>query len=306
MSHDAPTSIRELPVRALWQRPPAVRRSPEPQPAPVPPKAARGTVVLIHDVWMAPRGWLLFQSYLQARGYRALAPAWPRMADDVEENRKNPRALDGLSLREIVDHYQRLVRALPEPPLLMGHGLGGLVVQMLLDRGFGAAGVALGSAAPKGGAPLSLGVLRALWPAMPRPFRTGQSWMPSYPCFRRALANTMGDCEAIRVYQRHIVPAPCRPLFQSLFAGLSAEAEAAVNFGNSRRAPLLLVAGGEDRLAPPDLVRVNHARYRHSAAITDYEEFPGRSHLMPLQAGWQAVAAYALGWAESNARGAAA
>jgi pimeloyl-ACP methyl ester carboxylesterase len=45
-------------------------------------------------------------------------------------------------------------RMLPEPPFLIGHSMGGLVVQMLLDRGFGAAGVAISSAPPRGVPPI--------------------------------------------------------------------------------------------------------------------------------------------------------
>ncbi len=41
--------------------------------------------------------------------------------------------------------------------------------------------------------------------------------------------------------------------------------------------------------------------YRKSKAITDYKEFPERSHYTVGEAGWEEVADYALDWAEENA-----
>jgi pimeloyl-ACP methyl ester carboxylesterase len=46
------------------------------------------------------------------------------------------------------EHYVRLIAELYEPPVLIGHSFGGLIVELLLDRGLGRAGVAL-SPAPK-------------------------------------------------------------------------------------------------------------------------------------------------------------
>ena len=60
--------------------------------------------------------------------------------------RVTPRSASG----EIVDHYERFVLALDEPPILIGHGVGGLVVQALLDRGLGTCGVAVASAPIRG------------------------------------------------------------------------------------------------------------------------------------------------------------
>src|SRR3954464_14067832 len=108
------------------------------------------TIVLIHGLWMTPRSWEFFRSFYESRGYNVLAPAWPRMGREVEDLRRDPSALAGLGLREIVDHYARIVQALPRPPILIGHSIGGLVVQLLVDRGLGRAGVAIDSATPKG------------------------------------------------------------------------------------------------------------------------------------------------------------
>ena len=65
-------------------------------------------------------------------------------------------------------------------------------------------------------------------------------------------------------------------------------------------APFLFISGSEDHLMPPAVQRSNAKRYK-SNAVTEIREFPGRSHLMPAQQGWEEIADYALAWAEEHA-----
>ena len=74
-----------------------------------------------------------------------------------------------------------------------------------------------------------------------------------------------------------------------------------VNARNDTRAPLLLVAGGKDRFAPPSLVKANFELYRESKAETDYKEYPEQTHFTLLQE--TRVADYALGWALCRSNG---
>ncbi len=108
------------------------------------------TIVFIHGGWVTPACWDPFVSFFEEKGYNCLAPAWPGKDRPVEAIRADPSPLIGLGVGEIVDHYARIVRSLDEPPILIGHSFGGLFVQLLLDRGLGAAGIAIDSAPPKG------------------------------------------------------------------------------------------------------------------------------------------------------------
>jgi alpha-beta hydrolase superfamily lysophospholipase len=65
----------------------------------------------------------------------------------------------------------------------------------------------------------------------------------------------------------------------------------------NNRAPLLMIAGSNDHLIPPSIVKANVRRYRHSAATTEYKEFPDRTHFIIGQKGWEEVANHALDWA---------
>src|SRR6476619_2374193 len=108
------------------------------------------TVVLIHGLWMTPRCWEHWIPLYTERGFRVLAPAYPGLEVEVEALREDPSPIEALTLPAVVEHYERIIGELDEPPLLIGHSQGGLIVQILLDHGFGAAGVAIDSVPPEG------------------------------------------------------------------------------------------------------------------------------------------------------------
>jgi pimeloyl-ACP methyl ester carboxylesterase len=91
------------------------------------------------------------------------------MAGEVEDVRRDPSPLNGLGLAEIVAHYEGIVRGLDRQPVLIGHSFGGLVVELLLDRGLGAAGVAISPAPVKGVLRLPPAMLRGQLPGAPQP-----------------------------------------------------------------------------------------------------------------------------------------
>ncbi len=134
--------------------------------------ATSDTIVLIHGLWMTPLSWEHWIKRYTDKGYNVLAPAWPGMDKSIEELRSNPASLGGLGVTEIVDHYDHIIRGLDKPPIIMGHSFGGLFAQILLDRGLGAAGVALDSAPVKGILLLPFSTLRVL---VSRPQQSVQS-----------------------------------------------------------------------------------------------------------------------------------
>jgi pimeloyl-ACP methyl ester carboxylesterase len=258
------------------------------------------TIVLIHGAWMTPRSWDPFRGFCEQRGYRVLAPPWPRLEGEVEEIRRDPSAMAGLGMTEIVDSYEHVIRTLDEPPIIIGHSFGGLFVQMLLDRGLGAAGIAIDAAAPKGVWRLPFSQIRALSPVLLNPANVRRAVALSFEQFQYAFANTMTEREGREAFQLNAVPAPGRIVFQAGLANLNPRAASKVDYRNDRRAPLLLVAGGEDHIVPASVDRATLRKYRRSTARTDFVEFPGRSHLIVAQTGWEEVAEHALSWAQKH------
>src|SRR2546422_10791448 len=125
--------------------------------------------MFVHGAWLSARSWENYADYFGKRGFAVPAPEWPRRHGDVEEMRATAEQSAGLGVKEIVDHYEVLIRKLDRPPVLIGHSYGGLFVELLLDRGLGRAGVAMSPAPPKGILKLPFSTLKARAPPLAHP-----------------------------------------------------------------------------------------------------------------------------------------
>jgi len=260
------------------------------------------TVVLIHGLWMSPLSWEQWIERFAQRGCRVLAPAWPGMEDrDVADLRRDTSAFARVGVTEIADHYERIVRGLDRPPIIMGHSFGGLIAQVLLDRGLGAAGVAIHPAPIKGILGLPPSALRVASVALRNPANRHRAVALTADQFHYAFTNTLDRHESALIYERYAVPGPGRPLFQAGVANFTKHAPTQVDVRNDTRAPLLLLAGGKDHTVPASTTRANHKLYRHSRAVTELKEYPERSHFTVGQEGWEEVADHALAWAAEKA-----
>src|SRR4051812_40664942 len=259
------------------------------------------TVVLIHGLWMTALSWEHWVERYEARGFEVIARSWPGMDADVEALRRDTSGFDDLGIEDIVDHYAKIVGELDAPPIIMGHSFGGAFTQILLDRGLGAAGVAIDPAPVKGMLALPASTLRSGFPILKNPANRHRAVMLSPEEFHYSFTNTVSEDESAPIYERYAVPGPGRVLFQGALANFNPRAATAVDFRNDDRAPLLFIAGGEDHVVPQQVDEAQAHKYRKSAAVTDFRAFPGRSHFTIGQDGWEEVADYALDWALEQA-----
>ena len=118
----------------------------------------------------------------------------------------------------------------------------------------------------------------------------------SFKSFSTTFANTLATSQLKVTYDQHIVPAPGRIYFQAAL-GLGN----GVNFKNPKRPPLLLIAATEDYTCTPSMVRAMYRKQGRAPSRTDIHEFPGRSHWLIAEPGWEEVAEMAVKWAEANA-----
>lgn len=259
------------------------------------------TIVLIHGLWMTALSWEHWVRHYSDKGYRVIARSWPGMEGDIEELRRDPSPIASIGITEVADHYDAIIRELDKPPIIMGHSFGGLMTQLLLDRGLGAAGVAIASAPAKGVLFLPLSTIRVVLPAVINPLNNHRALPLTPKRFHYAFTNTLTEEESLPIYERYAVPGPDHMLFQAALANFNPRAASAVNFHNDDRAPLLMIAGGMDHVSPVAVVAANVKLYAKSKAITAYKEFPERTHYILGQTGWQEVADYALEWAVRHA-----
>ena len=253
-------------------------------------------LLLIHGAWLSSRSWENFADYFRKRGFDVSAPEWPRKKGDVEELRADTDELKGLGIAEIVDHYEQQIRALDQPPVLIGHSFGGLIVELLLDRGLGRAGVALSPAPPKGILVLPFSSLKAAAPALAHPSKWHGIVSLTLEEFTYGFVNTFSPEEAAAAYERYAVPETGQIFYEAGFANFHLNPPTEVHFKNAERAPLLIVGAAKDNTVPASLSKKQYEKYERSPAETEYLEFEGRPHLLMAAEGWDEVATAIDSW----------
>jgi pimeloyl-ACP methyl ester carboxylesterase len=265
------------------------------------PTATNPAIVLIHGLWMTPRSWEHWIPRYERRGYQVIAPAYPGLEVEVEALREDPSPIEALKVPETVAHLEAIISELDRPPFIVGHSFGGVLTQILLDHGFGAAGVAIDSVPAEGVHVVPASQIRATFPVLDNPANRHRAVPLTLRQFHYAFTNTLSQEESAEVYERYHIAAPGAWVWGGVLANLiPGHQDTWVNFANEDRAPLLFIAGGADHIMPAAVNKSNAGHYAKSRSHTDYKEFPGRSHFTVGQAGWEEVADYALNWANEH------
>jgi pimeloyl-ACP methyl ester carboxylesterase len=248
-------------------------------------------VVFITGAFVHHTCWDEWKALFESKGYRAIAPPWPHKSASAESLRNSHPNKDIAAnrLTTLTDHYDSIVRQLPDKPILIGHSIGGLIVQLLLQRGLGAAGIAIHSVPPQGIMTFKLSFLKAGWGPLGFFTSVRQSFLMSFKQWKYAFTNGM-DCELQKeAYYKFAIPE------SKLIVRDTITKAASVNFDNPH-APLLLTAGTDDNTIPASLNYANYKKYKNSNSITDYKTFKGRNHFILGQPTWREDADYILEW----------
>jgi alpha-beta hydrolase superfamily lysophospholipase len=267
---------------------------------------APDTIVLVHGLWLTPLSWEQWVDRYRSKGYNVLAPAWPGMEGDIDQVRSNTKPYEKDGIKEIADHYEQIIRELERPPIIMGHSFGGLITQVLLDRGLGSAGVAISPAPIKGILKLPFSALKVASVALKNPANRHRAVALTPDEFRYGFGNLLSVEQSKEAYDRLAIPGPGRVLFQSAFSNFTPGSPAAVHPKSGKRAPLLLQANGKDHTVPAGVTKSAYKIQLKASSPTEIKEYPDRSHYTFAQEGWEQVADDALEWATQHARAPAA
>lgn len=249
------------------------------------------TIVMIHGMWGKGAYWETYARYFEGKGYRCVIPTL-RLHDVDPIAAPDPR-LGTASLLDYAADLEEEIRRLGEKPILMGHSMGGLLAQMLGSRGLARALVLLTPASPAGILALRPSVIRSFASAL---LRWGFWRLPHRPTFNEAVYSML-----------HRLPAEAQKQIYASLVHESGRAAAEIGFWlfDARKAaavdesritcPVLVVAGGEDRITPAAVVRRVAAKYK---SVSTYKEFADHAHWVVGEPGWQDVASYVADWLE--------
>jgi pimeloyl-ACP methyl ester carboxylesterase len=249
-------------------------------------------IVFIHGLFMNPYSWAQWTNLYERRGYICFSPAYPFHEGNpvTLRNNINPE-LGKLTLGQVVDGLSAYIDLLPGKPVLIGHSMGGLVVQKLIALNKGVAGVCIDPAPPAGLFSFQWSFLKANLSTV-NPLKGNSVFLPDLNWFHYAFCNTMTIEQTRTEYIKYLVPESRN------IARTSTGTDGKIDF-NIQHNPLLIIAGEKDNIVPSSLVRKNFEAYKEKSSKIDFHEFPGRCHYICNQSKWEEVALYVDSWIES-------
>ncbi|MCP4810777.1 MAG: alpha/beta fold hydrolase [Proteobacteria bacterium] len=213
------------------------------------------TVMFVHDLDFDGGSWSAWERFFVDAGYDSMAPDWPHLDGQPTPSREPA----SLSLPQVVEHYAALAETCNGPVVLVGHSMGGLVVQQLAARGVGDQVVAIHAVPPHGISTASMSFLKV-----------------TRPLFGR-------KTEALVLAPGKPPGAPDGALEHSAIT-----------------VPVLLLAGGEDRVVSGELVHGNADAYASAGVLVTVLDYSDRTHSTVMQPGWEAVAQDVVDWLSSE------
>src|SRR3954453_3830723 len=148
-------------------------------------------VVFIHGLWLLPSSWDSWAEVFEEAGYAAITPSWPDDPETIEDARAHPEGFAGKTLGQIADHVAEVIGALAAKPVVMGHSPGGLLAQIIADRGLSAATVAIDPGPFRGVLPLPVSALRSAAPVLANPLNRNRAVTLTLDQFKYGWANAL-------------------------------------------------------------------------------------------------------------------
>ena len=249
------------------------------------------TIVFITGAFVSSDCWNEWKVYFEQQGYSTLAPPWPNKdAPACTLRERHPDAeVANQRLSKLTAYFTGIVEQLPEKPILIGHSMGGLITQLLIQKGLATAGIAIHSLQPQGIFTFKFSFYKAGWNALGFFTDTKKTYLMSFKEWQYAFTNGMPLDVQKEAYETLLVPE------SKLLVRDATTASAKVDFSRSH-APLLFLSGSADHFIPASINYANYKKYSHAQSVTEYKEFQGRNHFVLGQPGWRENADHILRW----------
>ncbi|MCS3744138.1 alpha/beta hydrolase [Rhizobium sp. BK661] len=253
------------------------------------------TIVFVHGMFQNPKSWTRWVEYFSRHGFECVVPAWPLHDGDPAELRESPPpGLGELSLDDVVATMQRVVGNY-DRPVMIGHSVGGLVTQLLVAKGLLSAGVAISSVAPNRMLEFDWGFIKNA-AIIANPLKGDEPVFMDAKTFHRSFANSLSKADAALAFEETATHDSRNVLRDCMGGAGRIDLECP-------HSPLLLIGGERDEIIPSELNEKNYKAYKDVGSVTDFLTYPGRSHFICNEPGWEEVAGFVYQWVERNTAG---
>ncbi len=243
------------------------------------------TIIFIHGMFQNVKSWNPWINYFTAKGYICITESWPQHSGEPGALRAvTPEGMEELGLEDVYNKYEAIAQNYPDA-ILMGHSVGGLVVQKLINNGYGSMGICINSVAPNKMLNTDVGFFRSNNNELTKGDKVFKMTADS---FYDHFCNTMTREESDMAYEKTVTPESRKVIKDCM----SKAGE--VNFQKTNK-PLLFVAGENDHIIPASLIKKNAEAYYNG--IADYKEFEDKGHFLG-QERWEEIAIVMKEWIE--------
>jgi pimeloyl-ACP methyl ester carboxylesterase len=244
----------------------------------------RTPLLFVHGGWHGAWCWdEHFLGYFAERGFRVFAFSF--------RNHGKSEAIGSLRWQRGSDYVadlREIVGQIGQPPVLVGHSMGGYVVQRYLERWKAPAAVLLASLPPHGLVPGTLRQLRKHpWAVTKVLLQMRPSAIVATPQLARdALFSRQMPADQVETYFSKLQEESFLVFIDMMFLRLPRPRRV-----NTKRVPMLVLDCSGDAQFSPSEVRSTARAYN-----ADSEIFKGMAHDMMLEPGWEGVANRIFDW----------
>jgi pimeloyl-ACP methyl ester carboxylesterase len=238
-------------------------------------------LLFVHGAWHGAWCWAEhFLDYFAAQGYAAHAVSLRGHGASSGRDR-----LRFTGLADYVADVAQVASQLPKPPVVIGHSMGGAVIQKYLENHLAPAGVLLASMPPAGVLATTLRIARR----HPVAFVKANLSLSLYPLVgtpelsREAFFSSNLSHDKLMSYFSRLQDESYRAFLDMLVFRLPIPRRVA--------APILVLGAADDIIFQPYEVEATAKTYRTEAVI-----FPGMAHDLMLEMNWQMVADRIITW----------
>lgn len=249
------------------------------------PRPELPPLLFLHGAYTAAWCWENYQPFFAAAGFENHALSFS--GHGASPGREH---LDSLSIDDYVADVAAVVSSLRAPPVLIGHSMGGFVVQKYLERHFAPAAVLICSVPPQGLTASAVGMFFKQ-PGLLFEFNALMSGRHvALDKLRKALFAQPVALDELMRYARLAQPESHRALWDMMLFNLPHARQVLAHLPAGHES-LRILGADHDLIIPPALVRMTAQTYGVHAVI-----YPGMGHGLMLEADWRTPAQDLLDW----------
>jgi pimeloyl-ACP methyl ester carboxylesterase len=246
-------------------------------------------ILFIHGMFLNSKSWQPWQRFFADRGFNCLAPSWPLHEGEPAVLRgAPPPGLGELHLDVVIDKIKEAAAPYADDLILVGHSVGGLIVQKLIAERIGKLGVAICSVAPNRMLSLDWSFFKNS-AAITNPLKGDAPFPMDAAGFYQSFANTMPRAESDQAWQQYAVHDSRNVLRDCMGDTGKIDVDAP-------HAPLLFISAERDQIIPAGLCEKNAKAYQDKASTVSYRQYKDRSHFICGEPKWEEVANHIAEW----------